>query len=90
MFARFKGFEIVTCGEINSKSHTLELVRWYESKGKEYCYVVAWLDWNDREPCWELHSVGTRFLDDYEEGLCQYIRAVLKVLDLTKEYNTEE
>lgn len=90
MFVRFKNFEIVPCGEINSKHHDFELVKWYQYGDKEYCYVVAWIDWNDHEPCWEFRSVGTRFIDDYEDGLCEYIKKVLELLDITNLKNKEE
>lgn len=29
----------------------------------EYCYSVAQLEWNDREPCFEFRSVGLRWLE---------------------------
>lgn len=90
MFARFKNFEIVPCGEINNKSHNFELVKWYQYEDKECCYVVAWIDWNEHEPCWEFSSVGTRFIDDYEDGLCEYIKKVLELLDITNLHNKEE
>lgn len=89
MFMRFKDFEIVPCGEINNKHHDFELVKWYQYEDKECCYVVAWIDWNDHEPCWEFCSVGTRFIDDYVDGLCEYIKKVLSVLDVIKGHNKE-
>lgn len=90
MIARFKNFEIIPCGEINSKHHDFELVKYYNYNGKECCYVVAWIDWNDHEPCWEFSSVGTRFLDDYEDGLCEYIKKVLELIELTTGRKYEE
>lgn len=89
MFARFKDFELRPCGEINGKHHALELAKWYKSNGEERCYVVAWIDWNDREPCWEFSSVGTRFIDDYEDGLCEYIKRALKLFELINECDKE-
>ena len=90
MFIRFKDFEIRPCGDINGKSHNFELVKWYPYGDKEYCYVLAWLDWNEREPCWEFRSVGTRFIKDYENGLCEYISKFLELLDITNRHNEEE
>ena len=90
MFDRFKNFEIVPCGEINSKHHNFELVKYYQYNDKERCYVVAWIDWNDREPGWEFSSVGTRFIDDYEDGLCEYIKTVLALLEFTMIRKDEE
>lgn len=34
----------------------------------ETCYTVAFLEWNDHEPCFELRGVGLRLL---ESGLTQ-------------------
>jgi hypothetical protein len=39
----------------------------------EYCFSVAFIEWNEKEPCWEFQSVGTRFLEYYEEGLCEFV-----------------
>ena len=52
--------------------------------------MVAWIDWNDHEPCWEFSSVGTRFIDDYEDGLCEYIKKVLELLEFTAGRKCEE
>lgn len=30
----------------------------------EYCFVVADLVWDDREPCFDINSVGLRLLED--------------------------
>lgn len=38
-----------------------------------FCFSVAQLEWNEKEPCWEFSSVGTRFLEHYEEGLCEFV-----------------
>ena len=48
------------------------------------------LDWNDHEPCWEFSSVGTRFLEDYVDGLSEYILKVLDMLEFTSKRNKEE
>ena len=76
---KFKDFEIKKCVGINGEHHTFELVKWYKYEGRDVCYVVAWIDWDDTEPCWQFTSVGTRFINDYVDGLCEYIR---KFLDL--------
>lgn len=50
-----------------------------------FCYSVANIWWNEKEPCWEFKSVGTRFLEDYEEGLCEFIRKYIEILDIVRE-----
>ena len=53
------------------------------------CYSVAQIYWNEKEPCWEFKSYGTRFLEDYENGLCEYILKYLELLDICREANDE-
>ena len=81
-----------------------EIVKWYKTdepievlnartNKKEmqdtFCYMIAFIDYNPKEPCWELRSVGTRFLEDYENGLCEFVRSFIKVLDVCKENEDE-
>ena len=54
-----------------------------------YCFSVAFLEWNDKEQCWEMRSVGTRFLEYYEEGLCEFILKWLELTDLTRKFTEE-
>ena len=54
-----------------------------------YCFSVAFLEWNEKEPCWEMRSVGTRFLEYYEEGLCEFILKWLELTDLTRKFTEE-
>lgn len=82
---RFKDFEIrPTKG---TKYHDFEVVKWYWSEifQKECCYVLAWITWNAKEPCWEFKSVGMRFINDYEEGLCEYIKKFMELVDVTRQ-----
>lgn len=68
----FKNFEIRPVksldGVVDPKRY--ELVKWYEPG---HCYVVAWLTWNDKEPCFELASVGLRLVENWVDGLDQFI-----------------
>ena len=50
-----------------------------------FCYTVATIEWYKKEPCWEFRSVGTRFLEDYEDGLCEYILKYLELFDICEE-----
>ena len=55
----------------------------------EFCYSVAFLEWNEHEPCFELRGVGIRLL---ESGLTQ--AATDMILDFcekkAKELENEE
>ena len=80
---KFKDFEIRPVksldGVIDPKR--FELVKWYdhepyihgESISTHSCFVVAWLEWNDKEPCFELKSVGLRLVENWADGLDQFI-----------------
>lgn len=80
---QFKDFEIRPVksldGVIDPKR--FELVKWYEhepyihgeSTSTRSCFVVAWLEWNDKEPCFELTSVGLRLVKNWVDGLDKFI-----------------
>ena len=80
---KFKDFEIRPVksldGVIDPKR--FELVKWYdhkpyihgESTSTRSCFVVAWLEWNHKEPCFELKSVGLRLVENWVDGLDQFI-----------------
>lgn len=80
---QFKDFEIRPVksldGVIDPKR--FELVKWYdhepyihgESTSTRSCFVVAWLEWNSKEPCFELVSVGLRLVKNWVDGLDKFI-----------------
>lgn len=79
---RYKDFEIRECIGVNARSSKYEIVKWsterLRSTGKPWCWVIAFIRWNAKEPCWQLDVVGTRFIDDYEDGLSEFIRDFLR------------
>lgn len=99
---KFKDFEIRPACFIDghTDSKTWDVVKWCHCEpievidietGKKkisdtYCFVIAFLEWNEKEPCWEMHSVGTRFLEYYEEGLCEFILKWLESNDSTRKF----
>lgn len=103
---RFKDFEIQPTayldGHIEPKQY--EVVKWEKHDPIEVidlktgekkmsdtnCFSIASIHWNDREPCWEFKSVGTRFLRHYEEGLCEYILKWLELRDICDKYNEDD
>ena len=80
---KFKDFEIRPVksldGVIDPKR--FELVKWYdhepyihgESASTHSCFVVAWLERNDKELCFELTSVGLRLVENWVDGLDKFI-----------------
>ena len=87
---RFKNFEIRSSGAdaYGDKDPTLyELVKWYKP---EHCYVVAWLRWDSKEPCWDLQSVGLRLVHDWVEGLDKWILAWCDMATVCMEDDEDE
>ena len=80
---KFKDFEIRPVKSLDGVIDTkrFELVKWYDhepyvhgkSTSTRSCFVVAWLEWNDKEPCFELTSVGLRLVENWAEGLDKFI-----------------
>ena len=69
---QFKDFEIRPVKSLDGviDPNRFELVKWHEHG---HCFVVAWLGWNDKEPCFELTSVGLRLVENWADGLDKFI-----------------
>lgn len=82
-----------------------ELIKWYRTdkpvevtdlrtgdKNMQdlFCYVIAFLEYNDKEPCWEFRSVGFRYLKDREDGLEAYIQAYTRLIDACRNDDEDE
>ena len=96
---KFKDFEI---GPVKSLDGVIdpkrfELVKWYdhepyihgESTSTRSCFVVAWLEWNDKEPCFELKSVGLRLVENWADGLDKFIIKWCEMAEVCMEDNNE-
>lgn len=86
---KFKDFEIRPVKSLNGviDPKRFELIRWYDHNpvpvtdmltgekkmSTRSCCVVAWLEWNDKEPCFELASVGLRLVENWADGLDKFI-----------------
>lgn len=66
----FKTFEIRAINDTD-----FEIVKWHDNKCSTTCYVVAFLKWNKKEPCYGFESCGLRFLKYYESGLAEFINS---------------
>lgn len=96
---QFKDFEIRPVksldGVIDPKR--FELVKWYdhepyvhgESTSTRSCFVVAWLEWNDKEPCFELTSVGLRLVENWVDGLDKFIIKWCEMAEVCMEEDNE-
>ena len=94
---KFKDFEIRPVksldGVIDPKR--FELVKWYdhepyihgESTSTRSCFVVAWLERNDKELGFELTSVGLRLVENWVDGLDQFIIKWCEMAEVCMEDN---
>lgn len=96
---KFKDFEIRQVKSIDGVTDPkrFELVKWYdhepyvhgESTSTRSCFVVAWLEWNDKEPCFELTSVGLRLVENWADGLDQFIIKWCEMAEVCMEEDNE-
>ena len=89
---RFKQFEIRRPSFIGNPptedyyKYNFAVVKWADDNS--HCWVIGELKWNEKEPCFEFESVGTRYLRDREDGLEEWL---LKWCELKEiEYRNEE
>lgn len=81
---RFRDIEFRWCA-INKK---YELVKWYTSDGKEYCYVIAFFD--ETEDGYDMRTVSSRFFEDKDAFIVgkhaiQFLNAMFYELEREKE-----
>lgn len=84
----------------HKEPHHFQVVKWYKTKepievtdwhtGEKkmkdtFTYAVAEIYWDEKEPGWEFESYGTRFLEDYQDGLAEFILKWLEQYDLVRE-----
>ena len=70
----------------------MEVTDWETGEKKmqdKFCFSIATVEWNEKDPCWEFQSYGTRFLEYYEEGLCEFVLKWLELTDLTRKFTEE-
>ena len=96
----YKDFEISPTCYIDGHTdpNRFDLVKWYDHEPWEVtdlktgekkistrsCYSVAHIWWNEKEPCWEFKSVGTRFLEEYVEGLNEFVLKWMALMDVVR------
>ncbi len=74
---RYKNFEIRLIPESQDENR-FELVRWYNN---ENCYVLAFIEYDSKFD-WNINSVGTRLIEDWEDGLDEYILSWIKLMEV--------
>ena len=95
MDMKFKQFEIrepALLGEPPTEDYykyNFDVVKWWkDDEGKEWCFTIAQLKWDEGEYSFRFESVLTRYLEEREDGLEEWL---LKWCELKKiEYEYEE
>lgn len=77
-YGTFKNFEIrdpVYFGKTPKDAPLVyDIVKWDEDKSEpRVCFSIGFLEWNERELCFEMKSVGLRFLKYREDGLEEWL-----------------
>ena len=69
-----------------------EVTDWQSGEKKlstKYCFSIARLWWNDKEPCFEFESVGLRYLEYREDGLEEWLMKWCKLKEYEILYEIE-
>jgi hypothetical protein len=81
---KYRDFEIRRCTGTTAEVHDYELVKWNRRDNGEppYSLVLAWLDKDKRDGGWNFSSFGMRFIDYCEDGLVDYVKWYLHILEM--------
>lgn len=79
---RFKTFEI---RKNKGNDDKLEVIKWFG----DTCIVIAFIEYKPKEPGWEIRSVGMRFIEEYEEGLAEYIKNFMNLVECVRKYSID-
>lgn len=80
---RYKEFEIQLMNP-----HKAEVVKW--DKDFKSCFVIAFLNYNDKEKDWELTSVGSRYVDYADGNLNKIVSKYMEILHILTKAEQEE
>ena len=81
---KYRDFEIRKCTASPAAEPRYELVKWFRRDNGEppYCLPIAYIKRNNVECSWDFRSVGMRFIDYCEEGLVDYVKWHVHLLDM--------
>ena len=70
----------------DEKNETIDLVKYYQYKGKECKYSIGYFWYNTHEPCWELKFVGDRFKELLETDVVAVFKMLKAAYDTLEEW----
>ena len=91
---RFKHFEIrkqTFVGEPPTEDYhkyNFDIVKW--SDNNTWCFSIGTLRWNKGEDCFDFESVLTRYLEEREDGLEEWLIAWCQLKGIEYKYEEEE
>ena len=65
---------------------TINLVKFYQYKGRECKYSIGYFWYNEHEPCWELKFVGERFKEILETDVVAVFKMLAAAYDTLEEW----
>ena len=77
---RFKNFEVIP---VRDSVRLYQLVKYDDD---DHYIVLAYIEWHNDvvQSYWQFRSCGLNFLEEYEEGLCEYVKKCIELLDFIK------
>lgn len=91
---RFKQFEIrkpTLLGNPPTEDYykyNFDIVKWHNSNS--CCWSIGSLRWNKEDDYFEFESVGTRYLEDREDGLEEWLLKWCELKELEYKYEEED
>ena len=68
---------------------TIDLVKYYQHKGRECKYSIGYFFDDTHEPCWELKFVGDRFKEILETDVVAVFKMLAAAYDTLEEWSRE-
>lgn len=90
---QFKDFEIRPARNITEKvvEGKYELVKWQNNTANgRSCFVLAFLEWDKKDRCFDFRGVGLRYQEHYESGLNEYVLKYAELLTVIERQRTEK
>ena len=90
---RMGDYALESCPKTLAKLHeddeneTIDLVKYYQSKGHECKYSIGYFYYNTHEPCWELKFVGDRFKKILEGDVIAIFKMLSAAYDALEEWS---
>lgn len=70
----------------DDENETIELVKYYQYRGKECVYTIGYFYYDEREPYWELKFVGDRFKELLETDVVAVFKMLKAAYDVLTEW----